>query len=252
MDWDECVEIERNVKHRAWLAIYMRKRGEELTSWVSTFHPDKLQCSLVHHRVQDDARGSFNVGCTVRFTNDETWMIRFPRGGKVILAHEKVAAEVATINVVRNQTTIPVPEIKAWGRAEDNKLGMGPFIITIYVKGVILGQMLHESTDSLMRHDVSDEVIETLFEQVACIVLQLSKLDFARIGSLSTESPVVGDNYAASIQFRSLTLKAHDIHQVGGINTLCMHYQFNLCLVELWLIREYCYRPTDHDLFIHF
>jgi hypothetical protein len=233
MDWDECVEIERKVKHTTWLAIYMLKREGELTTWVSTFHPDKLQCSLVHNRVQDDARGSFNVGCTVRFTNDEIWMVRFPRGGKVILADEKVVAEVATINVIRNQTSIPVPEIKAWGRAADNALGIGPFIMTVFVEGVSLGQLLQDSTDSLMRHDVSDETIKTLFRQVARIVLQLSKLDFARIGSMSTESPVPNDNYAASIQCRPLTLKAHDILQVGGINTLCTYCRSNVCSLRL-------------------
>jgi hypothetical protein len=233
MDWDECVEIERKVKHTTWLATYMLKREGELTTWVSTFHPDKLQCSLVHNRVQDDARGSFNVGCTVRFTNDEIWMVRFPRGGKVILADEKVVAEVATINVIRNQTSIPVPEIKAWGRAADNALGIGPFIMTVFVEGVSLGQLLQDSTDSLMRHDVSDETIKTLFRQVARIVLQLSKLDFARIGSMSTESPVPNDNYAASIQCRPLTLKAHDILQVGGINTLCTYCRSNVCSLRL-------------------
>jgi hypothetical protein len=78
-----------------------------------------------------------------------------------------------------------------------------------------------------MRHDVSDETIKTLFRQVARIVLQLSKLDFARIGSMSTESPVLDDDYAASIQYRPLTLKAHDILQVGGIDTLCTSFHLN-------------------------
>jgi hypothetical protein len=49
----------------------------------------------------------------VDFTNGEKWIVRFPRGGKVKNPDKKVEIEVATINVIRQQTDIPAPEIKA-------------------------------------------------------------------------------------------------------------------------------------------
>jgi len=218
-------------KQLEWINIFLRKRREELTAWVSTFHPGHLQCSLVHEEAKDDGMGSFNVGSTVRFTNGELWIVRFPRGGKILLANEKVEAEVATIDVIRKQTTIPVPEIKAWGRAADNSLGIGPFIMTNYVEGLNLGLLLGEPDDlksRFMRSDVSEESLKTLFSQIAGFVLQLSKLEFGRIGNISTEAPADDDQHAATVRSRPLTLKAHDILSVGGVDTLCSYYRSNL------------------------
>lgn len=229
MDWDEALEIESEVEQLIWLRKYGRTRGVELTTWVSTFHPEKLKCQIVHHRPEDDPRGSFNIGCKVRFTNNETWMVRFPRGGKIKLGDEKVAAEVATMRAVKTQCDVPVPEIKAWGLAADNVLGIGPFIMTSFVEGVSLGEILQNKDPSksqrLMPDDISDASIEKLYRQVARIMLQLSKLNFARIGSLSMDSSE-SDGYAAAIRSRPVTMKAHDILQVGGIGVFCTQHHF--------------------------
>lgn len=69
-------------------------------------------------------------------------MVRFPRGGKVKNSDEKVEIEVATMNIVRLHTDIPVPEVTAWGVASDNELGIGPFIMTTFVEGASLGDIL--------------------------------------------------------------------------------------------------------------
>jgi hypothetical protein len=56
--------------------------------------------------------------------------VRFPIVGNICeeLADEKVAIEVGSFNLIRENTTIPVPQIKAWGRAINNTLSLGLFM----------------------------------------------------------------------------------------------------------------------------
>nr|POE61559.1 hypothetical protein CFP56_77976 [Quercus suber] len=75
-----------------------------------------------------------------------------------------------------------------------------------------------------MREDVSDAMIETLYRQVARIVLQLSRLDFSQIGSLSMNPQEDSGGYAATVNSRPVTLKAHDILTVGGEGVFCMFF----------------------------
>lgn len=160
-------------------------------------------------------------------------MVRFPRGGKVKNADEKVEIEVATMNVIHQQTDIPVPEVKAWGLAADNKLGLGPFIITSFIEGVSLGDILQDSESPgarLIRRDISEGDIETIYRQIAHFMLQLSKLNFSKIGSASQK----GDgSRAATIHSRPLTWKAHEILNVGGVDVFCtFNTLISPCLAE--------------------
>lgn len=153
-------------------------------------------------------------------------MVRFPIDGKVKNPDEKVEIEVATIKVIRENTDIPVPEVKAWGLASENKLELGPFIITSFIEGVSLADFLRDQNDQesrMLREDVDDVDIQTIYKQIAHFMLQLSRLNFPRIGSLSNESHKDdGTNFAATISSRPMTWKAHEILNVGGVNVFSM------------------------------
>lgn len=43
-------------------------------------------------------------------------------------ADEKVEIEVAPVKLIHQQTNMPIPDIKAWGSATDNPLGIGPLL----------------------------------------------------------------------------------------------------------------------------
>ncbi|RDL35414.1 uncharacterized protein BP5553_07345 [Venustampulla echinocandica] len=51
------------------------------------------------------------------------------------LADEKVGTKVEAMSLIREKTTIPIPQIKAWGLAASNPLGLGPFIIIDFIDG---------------------------------------------------------------------------------------------------------------------
>jgi hypothetical protein len=131
-------------------------------------------------------------------------------------ADEKVAMEVAAIGLIRRETTIPVPKIEAWGVAAQNPLGLGPFIIMEVIQdGVSLNDLFKDLNGGtrLLREDLSDDEMETIYRQFAGFLLQLFKLDFNYIGNL--------DSPTSELRFpiRPMTWKAHDILQTGGVDT---------------------------------
>jgi len=118
-------------------------------------------------------------------------MIRFPIDGRTSPAYadEKVASEVATLKLIREQTDIPVPEVRAWGLACHDPLGLGPFIMSEFVSGLKLSDVLAvaEPGTSLLREDMGEDELRMVYGQFARYLLQLFRLDFPQIGSLPTE-----------------------------------------------------------------
>lgn len=216
METNWVVDAVREVEDELWVhKVNEIHREGRLCPWVSTFHKNKLPCQ--HAGIFQ--KGSFNAALKVVFSDNTAWMVRFPRGGKVCetYADEKVAMEVAALNIIREQTTIPVPKVHAWGLAASNTLGLGPFMMMDFIDGVTLGNILINPTvdnpTRLLREDIGDENIRFIYRQMANFLLQLFKLDFDRIGSL----PWPGDE--ADSPARPLTFKAHSILQIGGVDT---------------------------------
>jgi len=223
MDYDEILYINDVEQSAAWLAK-LRECRPELPAWVSDFHSQKLPCGLLHGSDEHDRSGSYNWIIQFVFTNGEEWIVRFPKGPKVKHPDEKVEAEVSTLKLIRDKTDIPVPEVKAWGLAAENKFGLGPFIMMSVIKGIDLESILRtpDSKARLMRQDIGDGVAATIYRQIARYMLQLFKLDFPRIGGLS-KSPIsqraVG--YAAAIDSRPFTWRVHEALVLGGVDTYC-------------------------------
>ncbi|OAA53512.1 Protein kinase-like domain protein [Niveomyces insectorum RCEF 264] len=204
-----------NAECSRWLSLVVQKRPD-LLDWASSLHPQTLAC----HFEGGFLHGSYNLGQKVMFSDGTTqWLVRFPLQGHVCpqFADEKVAMEVETMRLIRERTTVPVPDIKHWGLAADNPLGLGPFIIMDFVPGVPLESVLcNPDADHhfrLIREDISDDTMAFLYRQFAAIQLQLFKLDVGdRIGSL----PATQTGFRAPV--RPLTFKAHDIMQTGGVD----------------------------------
>ena len=229
MDYDEILFINNVEQSAAWLAN-LRECRPQLPAWVSDFHPQKLPCKLLHESDEHDRNGSYNWIVHFIFDSGEEWMVRFPKGHKVKYPDEKVEAEVLTLKLIRDKTNIPVPDVKAWGLAAENRFGLGPFIMMSVIKGVDLESILRtpDSKASLMREDVSDRVAATIYRQVARYMLQLFKLDFPRIGSLSKPTGLPrAEEYVASIDSRPFTWRAHESLVLGGIDTYCMFHDLD-------------------------
>jgi aminoglycoside phosphotransferase (APT) family kinase protein len=230
MDTNALIDLAHEVQGQLWVdKVNEAYRTGRLCQWVSTFHPDKLSCRLdgtFHY-------GAFNAGIKMVFSDSTAWMVRFPRVGMVCDAYadEKVAMEVTALSLIRNRTTIPVPRVQAWGLAASNSLGLGPFIIMDFIDGVSLSDLLQDPNGDrpsrVMREDISDGDIEVMYRQLANFLLQLFKLDFDRIGSLSSPQAEA----QSPTPPRPLTFKAHSILQNGGVDVFGM-----LCYLCFFLL----------------
>ena len=250
MDYDDILYINDVEQSAAWLAK-LRECRPQLPAWVSDFHPQNLPCKLLYETDEHDRKGSYNWIVQFIFDSGEEWIVRFPKGPKVKYPDEKVEAEVLTLKLIRDKTNIPVPTVKAWGLAAENKFGLGPFIMMSVIKGIDLESILRkpDSEASLMGEDIGDRVAGTIYRQVARYMLQLFKLDFPRIGSLS-KSPTslrVGGaengvqerveervEYAAAIGSRPFTWRAHESLALGGVDTYCMFHDLDAISSQIY------------------
>jgi hypothetical protein len=138
-------------------------------------------------------------------------MVRFARPGRVQLPDERVQNEIAVMTIVRERTTIAVPSLKAWGVSDENKLGLGAFIMTTFVEGVDLGKFLHDHDYHRFRmRQVEPHILERIYRQVIRFQLQLSQIDFPRIGGLRKAR----DGNSVSVVERPFTFRAHETVQL--------------------------------------
>ncbi|TAQ85057.1 hypothetical protein B7494_g6612 [Chlorociboria aeruginascens] len=146
--------------------------------------PDGDKCICVKMN-----NGSFNWCFKVVFDDGTEWAVRFPVAGNV-MPEEKVRREVAVVRFIKEKTLIPVPAVIAFGMAADNHdLEMGPFIIEEWIDGVPLSTIMEElprpSWRPVLRKDISDDILYTIYRQIAKILLEPSMHNFDKIGALS-------------------------------------------------------------------
>lgn len=122
--------------------------------------------------------------------------------------------EVEALHVIREKTSLPVPEVYAWGLARENRLGLGPFILINFINGICLGEVFGGGSSRLIREDIRDADIEFLYRQMTHFMLQFYRIGFSQIESL----PTLQTNFPAP--GHPLTWKAHEILRAGGVDTL--------------------------------
>lgn len=125
-------------------------------------------------------RGSFNTCVRVNFSDGGAAMIRFPCPGVVMFPEEKVRKEVATMRYIQENTSIPVPMVLHYGMADECPYNLGPFIIMEYVEHAYNLTDLFKEPGSLheamtMDPNVTEEKLSSVYEQMADVLLELSK-----------------------------------------------------------------------------
>lgn len=74
--------------------------------------------------------------------------------GKAVNADKNIDIEVATMDLLRQRTKIPILEVKAWGMAAEDALGIGPFIMMDFVEVISLNDILQTPDARIMRQDI--------------------------------------------------------------------------------------------------
>lgn len=183
-------------------------------------------CELAgRYRKRDDCwllslhQGSYNFSFRLHWEDGgEDWLIRFPVPGKSMFLEEKVYNEVALMKYIAANTQVPVPRVIGYGKAEDNPTGLGPFIIMTWVEGKPMSEILRKEKDSeeeddVLNPDLDSQAMETLYGQMAEILLELWKLDFDLIGSLRLDEATG----KSSIEGPPLTQQTNELIRVCSV-----------------------------------
>ncbi|TAQ88810.1 hypothetical protein B7494_g2867 [Chlorociboria aeruginascens] len=122
-------------------------------------------------------------------------LIRFPLPGKVYEPWrvKKVKNEVMIMNYLSEYTSIPVPRVYHWGLTGESPQQLGPFMIEEFMQGENLGDILRNPTrnepdPAILDPDIDEAMLDIVYEQIAGFMLELSRLEFPRIGAISQDT----------------------------------------------------------------
>ena len=122
-------------------------------------------------------RGSFHEIRVLHFADGWSCIARFTRDYEML---QKTESELATMTYVRNNTTIPVPEVYLINHNENHAVGAA-FVIMERLNGKTLCNIWR---DIPLEHKLA------VIEQLADVVWRLSEQKFDRIGSLTANGTI--------------------------------------------------------------
>ncbi|KAF2768909.1 phosphotransferase enzyme family protein-like protein [Teratosphaeria nubilosa] len=202
--FDEIAEKEGDDQWNEWKQRDL-DANEEIAAFVASRQPGRGA------EVLDWFQGSFNFCLQVTY-NDGTpdAIIRFPGPGHTTFRDEKILNEVQVIQFLQQNTSIPVPRLISWGLTEDSPQHFGPFIISDFVEGVHLSDVLKDPSDQRRLHlapQIDRDTLDKVFVQLADIMLQLYQFNFNHIGAIS--KPASTDSW--SVTGRPLTYSMNEL-----------------------------------------
>src|SRR4051812_14791749 len=163
-------------------------------------------------------KGSFNLSLCIGFGDRrQSALIRFAKPGHTKWRAEKVTNEVQFIEYLSQHTTIPLPRVISWGLMEESPQQLGPFIIMDFIDGTRLSTFLKQPTkndqeDVILNPDIDDATLDTIYDQLADYILQISRLNFSRIGTISKNN--VSNTW--SVTGRPLTYNMNELATSTG------------------------------------
>ncbi|KAK3361349.1 phosphotransferase enzyme family protein [Lasiosphaeria ovina] len=135
--------------------------------------------------------GRYNICLDIsRVDGEARVIIRFPISGRIYgpWRDEKVRNEAMTLLYLAEHTTIPVPHLLSWGLSNESLHDLGPFLITDYMYGEDLEKILKKDEFSDTPDPAADNAkLDTIYEQIAGYMVQLSRLEFSKIGAISRD-----------------------------------------------------------------
>ncbi len=207
---------ERNVKDRR--LAFARKLIQAVDDIVS-FVDNRLGWNGAG-RYDGFFKGSFNISMDVkRGESGEHVLIRFPSPGNVYgpWQEEKITNEVMVMSYLSENTSIPIPRVRCWGLAKESPRQLGPFIIMDFVEGQDLSDLLQQPSENkeepiVLDPDIDEAKLDFVYEQVAGFMLELSRLEFPRIGAISRDTT----SGQWTVTGRPLTYDMNEVVTLGG------------------------------------
>lgn len=128
--------------------------------------------------------GSYHILFPLEFSDGVRWLLKVPVNGIRDEFDEPAAkalsSEALTMQLLRRETTIPVPEVFAFDATLNNELGC-PFILMRFIPGMSLYNCWF---DKSMPKDVIQARRTRTLEEIAVAMVQLDKFSFDQGGSI--------------------------------------------------------------------
>ncbi|OIW35492.1 phosphotransferase family protein [Coniochaeta ligniaria NRRL 30616] len=169
---------------------FIKGRTEQLRQPIIQFVTKYCQGQV--GKLHDPISGTYNTVWRLDFQHGGSVCFRVPKPGSVTFPDEKTRIEAATLRYIAEKTSIP-----------DSPTGLGAFIIMDYVKhhqtlNSVLLKELEDQLDEMMKQESyvlknyppSKNMVHA-YREMASILLQLSRLEMPKLGSLA----VNGDSY---------------------------------------------------------
>jgi hypothetical protein len=248
--FDELAEKLGDDQWDEWKAKLLDAK-EEIAAFVTSRRPGRGA------EVLDWFQGSFNF-CLQIMYNDGTpdVAIRFPGPGHTMFRDEKIRNEVQIIQFLQESTSIPVPRLFSWGLTVDSPQHLGPFMISEFVEGVHLSDVLADPANPkclYLNPDIDRNLLDNVYTQIADIMLEFYSFDFDRIGAISknissgswsvTERPLT---YTMN-ELATTTLFPVDDFPSTTFTSASDYFQYLMAehKTHLWTQRNICGSPSE-------
>lgn len=185
----------------------MRMQGAKTlrSAIIQVFRNVDLSCEIESQYMA----GSFNILIPINFRDGVQWLLKVPANGGPRWNEQSsraLASEVFTMKYIRQNTSMPVPEIYGHDSTANNSIRC-PYILMERIEA----SPCHRGWYRWLRYDIDGTNIEPFRERIlgdlAKAMVQMNDLSFTKAGSLqcreSDNLPFVGpyrslDHYAAS------------------------------------------------------
>ena len=128
--------------------------------------------------------GSYHVLFVLVFGNGARWLLEIPamayQGAWDAIAAASLRSEALTMRLVRQKTTIPVPQVHAFNDAIDPDLGCA-YILLEYIDGRPLKELWFDKT---LAPAALEELRKRVLTEVAAAMYQLGQFTFDKGGAL--------------------------------------------------------------------
>ncbi|KAJ6184710.1 hypothetical protein N7519_006011 [Penicillium mononematosum] len=208
------------------------KSDAQLATWkTSLLNPESLQkiTTLIKtHRqgVSDHLfppqKGSFNMVIRLRFIDGASAIIRFPIPGYSIFPDEKLQHEVSVMRFLERHTGIRIPHVLYHGSSDESPNQLGPFIIMEYIDhnadlvDALNTPGIPDEERPVLDPNIDENRLRSVYNQMAGLLLQVSKHSFPRIGCISNAAEDEFDDEWV-VEHRPLSINMNELVQVGGV-----------------------------------
>lgn len=205
MDYDLLAMKQNDTMYLAWFRILGRIRQR---NWRP-----RLSLSTGPARVVESeylSRGFYNHCYRVKFEEGPDAVVRFLVRGKVSFPKEKADIEDSVMKYISHNTSIPVPQVLGTGNCV-----VGPYIVMTFVEGRLLSEYLTAPSARTERDvldpNISNATLRRAYRAMAEILIELSKCQFSRIGSITAD-----ESGAWSVNRRALTFNMNELVSLGN------------------------------------